>query len=204
MVHVPASRQWRLYVRNIHWMTAAVCAVCLCLYAVSGFILNNDSLFPASGVTEHRLLPLTAPLASEIGALDSDAPLPAHTADALARMFSVDARYATVRKSKGKIDISLPEPGKRIAIEADLKAGTISLDRTDRGIAAYLTDLHKGKNVRPLWHWFINLFAASVVVFTVTGFVLLCLQARARKLTWPLILLGALAPVLFLLVILHL
>ncbi len=200
----PAPKPWRYYVRQIHWITAAFTVSCLCLYALSGLLLNNEDLFAPAPVTTRIERPLSAALTAQVGGLKDGASLPPATAAIVGRLFSADLRYATLHAGKDKMTINVPDPGKRTTIEADTKAGLITLVRTDRGPLAYFTDLHKGKNVPPLWHSFINVFAVSVLLFSISGFILLAIQTRARKMTWPVVGLGLGLPALFLIVILHL
>lgn len=68
---------------------------------------------------------------------------------------------------------------------------------------AYANDLHKGRNTGTAWRWFIDVFALACLVFTMTGLVLLQLQARNRPSTWPWITLGLLLPVVIALLFIH-
>jgi len=67
-----------------------------------------------------------------------------------------------------------------------------------------LNDLHKGRNTGKAWAWFIDIFAAATIVFTVTGLILLQFHARARPLTWPLVAAGLAAPVILVILFVHL
>ena len=52
---------------------------------------------------------------------------------------------------------------------------------------AYFNDLHKGRNTGVVWTVFIDVVAAACLFFALTGLVLLWIQARQRKSTWPLV-----------------
>lgn len=190
--------------RQLHWISAALCVFSLCFYAVTGFFLNNEDLIKTEPKTAHVEKPLPDPLAASLSKLDNDQALSPQDAQTIGEMFGVDMRYAKARVMKGKVTITTPEPGVRSSFEVNTKAMTLVYERTDRGVLAFFNDLHKGKNVRPLWHWFINLFAVSVLVFAVSGLALLFYQARHRKPTWPLIGGGVILPVLFFILLMHL
>jgi hypothetical protein len=66
-----------------------------------------------------------------------------------------------------------------------------------------LNDLHKGRHSGPVWAMFIDLIAIACVVFSVTGFGLLWLYARGRRVTWPLVALGLVLPFILFLLFVH-
>ena len=84
-----------------------------------------------------------------------------------------------------------------------LSHGKIEYERTDRGWIAYFNDLHKGRHAGPLWGRFIDLFALACVLFSLTGLALLWLHGRQRAMTWPLVALGFVLPLLVALLFIH-
>jgi len=190
--------------RQVHWISAAVCVFSLCFYAITGFLLNNDDLIKIKPKATHIEKPLSPALAQSLGALQTDQRLEPQAASELAGLFGQDMRYAKARVTKSKLTLTVPEPGVKASIEVDTEGQKLIYDRTERGPIAFMTDLHKGKNVRPLWHWFINIFAISVLVFGLSGLMLLVFQAKMRKITWPLVIAGVGLPALFLVLLMHL
>ncbi|MAK82497.1 MAG: hypothetical protein CMJ17_11595 [Phenylobacterium sp.] len=85
----------------------------------------------------------------------------------------------------------------------DTAAGEAIYERTDRGVVAYLNDLHKGRNTGTAWMWFLDIFAIGCVVFCVTGLILLQLHSHARRSTWPLVGAGLIIPLLLALLFIH-
>ena len=55
----------------------------------------------------------------------------------------------------------------------------------------------------PAWGWFLDVFAVACLVFCITGLFLLHLHARQRRMTWPLVGLGLLIPLLIALILIH-
>ena len=94
-------------------------------------------------------------------------------------------------------------PGSDGWITLETQSGAVAYERTDRGLVAYLNDLHKGRNTGPAWSWFIDIFSVGCLVFCITGLILLQLHAHARKSTWPLVGLGVVIPVLLILFLIH-
>jgi uncharacterized protein len=204
MTKASFSDRLRRPVRQLHWISAAICVFSLCFYAVSGFILNNEEVFKAKPYESRFEKPLSPELALALQALSNDESLDDQSVSKLSALFGYDMRYAKARLTKGKLSLTIPEPGVKAAIEVDTKANKLIYDRAERGPLAFMTDLHKGKNVRPLWKIFINVLAISVLVFALSGLALLFYQARARKVTWPLIGFGIVAPAAFILLLMHL
>jgi hypothetical protein len=102
-----------------------------------------------------------------------------------------------------EIYVSLARPGGDAWLSIDLATGEASYEQTDRGWIAYLNDLHKGRNTGAAWSWFLDVFAVACIVFCATGLVLLQLMARQRPMTWPMVGLGLVIPVLLALLFIH-
>jgi len=86
--------------------------------------------------------------------------------------------------------LSAPGPGRDAWVSIDRTSGAAKFESTDRGWIAYFNDLHKGRNTGVVWTIFIDVVAAACVFFSLTGLVLLWIQARQRTSTWPLVTLG--------------
>jgi hypothetical protein len=97
----------------------------------------------------------------------------------------------------------MPRPGGDAWVSIDRASGAIESEVTNRGWLSYLNDLHKGRNAGPVWFWFIDVFAAACIVFTITGLLLLQLMARNRPLTWPLVASGLALPFILALFFIH-
>ena len=106
--------------------------------------------------------------------------------------------------SADEVYVALARPGGDAWVSIDRETGAVEHEKTTRGAISLLNDLHKGRNTGPAWSWFIDVFAAACVVFTVTGLILLQFHARARPLTWPLVGLGLVVPVLLVILFVHL
>ena len=87
--------------------------------------------------------------------------------------------------SDAEVYVALPRPGGDAWVSIDRASGKITSETTSRGWISYLNDLHKGRNAGAAWGWFIDVFAAACIVFTLTGLLLLQLHSRHRPSTWP-------------------
>jgi hypothetical protein len=187
-----------------HWVSAAVSLSAMLLFAITGITLNHAASISATPVVVDKDAVLPAPLLATLPkAPVAGAPLPAPVAAAVARTVGVDPSSHAGEWSDGEVYVALPRPGGDAWVSIDRASGKISAETTDRGWISYLNDLHKGRNAGSAWFWFIDVFAAACILFTLTGLLLLQLHARHRPSTWPLVALGLVLPVLIAIVFLH-
>ena len=190
-----AAFNFRLFMRQVHWISAAFSLFGLCFYAFTGFALNNEDLFKAKHEVTRTVRPIPAsllarPLSEQTKTLSPQA------RRELTATLGVDMRDAKVRIDQGKVSLTIPSPGVKSIVRINQADGTLVLEQDRRGFIAALTDMHKGKNVRPIWGFAIDAMAISVLIFALSGLYLLVQQASKRAITWPLILGGSLVPIL--------
>ena len=100
--------------------------------------------------------------------------------------------------------MSLPRPGGDAWISIDRETGDVLYEVTSRGAVAYLNDLHKGRSTGTVWSLFIDVFAVASMIFCLSGFWLLHIHSARRGSTWPLVAAGIGAPILLILLFVHL
>jgi hypothetical protein len=174
-----------------HWISAAVCFAALILFTVTGITLNHASAIAST--PEVRTGELVAP-ASVKAALVAGVPeegVPPPVAEWLKTGLDIAPRNATAEWSEEELYLSAPGPGRDAWVSIDRLSGGARFETTDRGWLAYFNDLHKGRNTGVVWVIFIDVVAAACLFFAITGLVLLWIQARQRKSTWPLVAGGA-------------
>ena len=198
-----SSALWRQIVRW-HWISSAVCLVGMLLFALTGITLNHAADIEAHPVVTTWQGTLPAPLRASLAAQDEgEAPLPRAVRDHLVQETGNDPGARVAEWKGGEIYLSLPRPGGDAWLSVDIDSGEWLLERTDRGVIAWLNDLHKGRNTGTAWSWFLDIFAVGCVVFCLTGLLLLYRYAGARRSTWPLVGLGVVVPALLLLLFVH-
>ncbi len=77
------------------------------------------------------------------------------------------------------IDVQLP--GRFIVGELDVYSGEIMVTDTRYGITAWLNDLHKGRHTGLAWILLLDISALLILVFSLTGLVLLLPSQRYLK-----------------------
>ncbi|ATE65311.1 PepSY-associated TM helix domain-containing protein [Rhizorhabdus dicambivorans] len=199
------SRGWWLkQLHGWHWMSAALSLIGMLLFAATGITLNHASTIAASPTTQALSAQLPAPLLAQLAKPQSEAaPLPAPIVRELEGKLGLDASGKPGEWSDDEVYVALPRPGGDAWISIDRASGAVSAEITDRGWISFANDLHKGRNSGMAWSWFIDIFAGACILFTLTGLFLLYMHAKPRPLTWPLVGLGLVIPLLLVLFFLH-
>lgn len=199
------SAFWLKQLHTWHWVSAALSLAGMLLFAVTGITLNHAASIGATpqvtraeGTLSPRLL---ESLRADPPAADS--PLPPTVARAVADAVRLDPGKRPAEWSDEEAYVALPGPGRDAWVSIDRSTGAIEAETTWRGWISYINDLHKGRNTGDAWFWFIDVFAAACILFTLTGLLLLQLHARHRPSTWPLVATSAVIPVLIALFLIH-
>lgn len=197
---------WLKQLHQWHWISAAVSLIGMLLFAVTGITLNHADKIEAKPVVVDRKATLPADLLALLkkGPEEGKRPLPVQLEPFLDKAVGADVAGREGEWSADEVYVALARPGGDAWVSIDRETGAIEHEKTTRGAISLLNDLHKGRNAGKAWSWFIDIFAAACVVFTVTGLILLQFHARARPLTWPLVGLGLAAPVILVILFVHL
>ncbi len=195
---------WLKQLHTWHWVSAAISLIGMMLFAITGITLNHAASIGAEPQVTQGSATLPAPLLAQLRKTPAaGAPIPDSVADQIESVVKLDAHGRPAEWSQEEVYVALPGPGRDAWVSIDRASGAITSERTDRGWISYLNDLHKGRNTGTAWFWFIDVFAAACIVFTITGFLLLQLHARHRPSTWPLVGLGLLIPVILAILFIH-
>lgn len=195
---------WLRTLHQWHWISSAVCLVGMLLFAATGITLNHAARIEAQPQMVNLSAELPPALLQSLGDRDDGtAPLPADVADWLSDEFSVAIGRRAAEWSEPEIYLSMPRPGGDAWLSLDRETGAVEFESTERGWISYFNDLHKGRNAGPAWGWFLDLFAVACLVFCITGLFLLYLHARQRRMTWPMVGLGLVVPLLLALIFVH-
>jgi hypothetical protein len=172
---------------QLHWISAAVCFAALALFTITGITLNHASSIGAEPVVTTRSAQLPASLMPTLGTDVTEEGVPVPVGEWVDTEFGIDAAAASAEWSEEELYLSAPGPGRDAWVSIDRASGVAKFESTDRGWISYFNDLHKGRNTGIAWTVFIDVVAAAVLFFSLTGLILLQIQARQRKSTWPLV-----------------
>ncbi|OYW99698.1 MAG: hypothetical protein B7Z12_17590 [Caulobacter vibrioides] len=197
---------WLKQLHQWHWISAALSLVGMLLFAITGITLNHAGQIEAEPQVVSRKATLPPELLAVLakGPEEGKRPLPVQLEPFLDEAVGADVAGREGEWSADEVYVALARPGGDAWVSIDRETGAVEHEKTTRGAISLLNDLHKGRNTGKAWSWFIDIFAAACVIFTVTGLILLQFHARARPLTWPLVGLGLVAPVLLVILFVHL
>jgi hypothetical protein len=170
-----------------HWISAAVCFAALILFTVTGITLNHASAISATPSVATGEAQLPEKLRAALAAADPQGAPPADVTAWAESEFDLALGGAAAEWSDEELYLSAPGPGRDTWVSIDRASGLAKSETTNRGWIAYFNDLHKGRNTGLAWTIFIDIVAIAVLFFSITGLVLLWIQARQRTSTWPLV-----------------
>ncbi|SHM80717.1 PepSY-associated TM helix domain-containing protein [Rhizobacter sp. OV335] len=201
----PQRAYWLKTLHQWHWISSALSLVGLLLFTVTGFTLNHASQIEAKPQVMKRAAQVPPALLSLVTAKPADdkQPLPPALAAWVEQGLSIEVAGRAAEWSPEEIYLPLPRPGGDAWLRIDRAEGALEYERTDRGWISYLNDLHKGRHTGSAWSWFIDLFAASCLVFSVTGLLILKMHAAKRPSTWPVVAGGLVLPLLLAILFIH-
>lgn len=194
---------WLGTLRQWHWISSALCLVGMLLFAITGITLNHAAQIEARPVVIEREAALPTTLRDMLKTQGPNAGLPDALRQWIESELDLELTGREAEWSDGELYIALPRPGGDAWLSLALDSGELLYESTDRGWVSYLNDLHKGRNTGAAWSWFIDIFAAACVVFSLTGLLLLQRHSAGRPTTWPLVGLGLVIPVLLALLFIH-
>ncbi|HWT72945.1 MAG TPA: PepSY-associated TM helix domain-containing protein [Oxalicibacterium sp.] len=206
--HNPRRAYWLKTLHQWHWISSALCLLGMLLFAATGFTLNHASQIEARPAVTAKKDALPDALRAELATLHADEdsasdPLPPDVRSWIRDALQVDVGARAAEWSPEEVYVALPRPGGDAWLRIDRGNGEVEYELTDRGWISYLNDLHKGRNTGAAWSWFIDLFAAACLIFSITGLFILKMHAANRPTTWPIVGLGVLIPFLLAILFIH-
>jgi hypothetical protein len=196
---------WRKTLHQWHWISSALCLLGMLLFGVTGITLNHAAQIEAEPQVTSRKATLSPAALDALRTApeDGNGDVPAAVRDWARQTLALTLDAHSAEWSPEELYVPLPRPGGDAWLRIDRETGDAEYELTDRGWVSYLNDLHKGRHTGTAWRWFIDLFAAATLVFSITGLLILKLHAGNRPSTWPVVGLGVLAPVLLALLFIH-
>ena len=202
---------WLKTLHEWHWVSSALCLIGMLLFSVTGITLNHASQIEARPTVTRKAGTVDDALRGHLAAMQPNikkaakgkAELPADLQRWVKAQWGIDTAGREAEWSDDEIYLSLPRPGGDAWLRIGLEDGESEYELTDRGWISYLNDLHKGRHTGAAWSWFIDIFAAAALLFSITGLLILKMHASHRPFTWPMVAMGLLVPFLLALLFVH-
>jgi len=156
--------------RTIHIYFSICLLVILVFFSLTGITLNHVDFFTAEpDVTEKVVNPLPAFPLDDQGQIANSPEL----ADFLGNEFDIELNKAILTQDGDFLFVDYRTPGATVFIEIDQVLQEALGETTDYGFVAMLNDLHKARDSTTLWKWLLDISSVLLVLFSLTGFVLL-------------------------------
>ncbi|MBA4721927.1 MAG: PepSY-associated TM helix domain-containing protein [Alcanivorax sp.] len=197
-----AKARWLKQLHQWHWVSSALCLVCMVLFSVTGITLNHAAQIDGEPKVEELTATLPEPLLAALNRQDQGA-LPQSLRDWLSQDLDIGVDGREAEWSGQEVYLAMPRAGGDAWLAIDRSSGKVLYENTDRGWIAFLNDLHKGRDTGTVWRWFIDIFAVATLLFAFTGLALMFLHARRRPATWPVTALGLVLPWLLIAFFMH-
>ncbi|MDR1529968.1 MAG: PepSY-associated TM helix domain-containing protein [Burkholderiales bacterium] len=186
---------WIKQIHRWHWMSSALCLIGMILFVVTGITLNHASEINSRTHIEIKQAKLPEALLSMVVEGNGGA-LPQNVSDWLERTLSVSLSKQVAEWSEDEIYFSMPRPGGDAWLSIQRSDGAVQYETTDRGLIAWMNDLHKGRHTGLVWRVFLDVFSLACLVFCMTGLFLLKVHADKRRLTWKVVGVGLAVPMM--------
>jgi len=160
--------------RLIHVYVSMALLSLMIFFSITGITLNHPQWFAEqeAKVTEAEFI-----ISHDLLSLDSQGRL----IDFLVSERYIKGNKLSIEREEEELFISDKGPGRYLSLTVDLTSGEAFVEATDYGYWALLNDLHKGRNSGGFWRFIIDLSAALMILFSLTGFILALAQRRMSK-----------------------
>lgn len=174
------------WARRLHIYISMALLTIVLFFSITGITLNRPELFEASEPTvSHSKLELptsTFHFAGQSLQLDRTALIRflKQQTDVSGNASPIEV-YTEIENNQwfvAEATFDFKGPGKNSTVFIDVLTKTIEVETTHYGTVALLNDLHKGRNTGEAWKWFIDITAALMILFVITG---VCLLLPKKK-----------------------
>jgi hypothetical protein len=198
-----ASRAaWLKHLHQWHWISAALSLLGMLAFSFTGITLNHATQIEAHPVVTNVKVSMPAALLPQLKAGRGNAVLAPAIVSWAESALPVNLGSAKPEWADDEVYLPLPRPGGDAWLRIGFD-GHAEYEKTDRGWISWLNDLHKGRNTGTAWSWFIDLFGAACLLFSITGFLILKFHAANRPATWPVFGFGVVLPIILALLFIH-
>ncbi|AXT31586.1 PepSY-associated TM helix domain-containing protein [Pseudoalteromonas tunicata] len=161
-------------IRAIHVYVSMALLVMMLFFAITGITLNHPTWFDAKGITKYQEDALPAYLFT-LSADEQQQALSHYVGSS----FAMD--YSTAQISPDEIQLVHKGPGSYKTLTLDLVEKQSYFEQIDYGLIAILNDLHKGRNSGKVWAFILDLCAILIILFSISGALLLVPQQKRLK-----------------------
>ncbi|MCL9776252.1 PepSY-associated TM helix domain-containing protein [Vibrio methylphosphonaticus] len=165
--------------RKIHIYSSMMLLLALLFFAFTGLTLNRPHLYVAKSEVVEYVISLPETLFSAENGYRPNRDelvevLKQHSAiKGIPSELSIYVDIEDGQLLEGEVELDFKSPGYNAVVFVDVLTKQAEVSTTDYGLVAWLNDLHKGRNTGPSWDAFIDFVSVIMILFTITGGILL-------------------------------
>lgn len=169
--------------RALHIYISTALFFLLILFCVSGIVLNHVDWLKNDKNNGQISTPIPSALAAKANAQLSTLPTLYPEIEAyLAKQYALtNVKSIEWEKEDALVMLDYPLPAGFAYAELDFISGTLNLDYQTGGFLSLIGDLHKGRHSGDAWSWVIDISAVLMILFAITGMIIL-FQNRKKRL----------------------
>jgi len=182
--------------RALHIYISTALFFLLILFCVSGIVLNHVDWLKNDKNNGQITAAIPAELVTKaIAQLDTLPTLYPEIEAFLAKQYSLTkVKSIEWEKEDALVMIDYPLPAGFAYAELDFTTGELNLDYQTGGFLSLIGDLHKGRYTGEVWSWVIDISAVLMIIFAITGMIILFQNRKKRNLGVLITLLGVATP----------
>ncbi|MCM2679408.1 PepSY-associated TM helix domain-containing protein [Echinimonas agarilytica] len=188
----PKAKRLFSICRWLHVYVSCLLLGLLVFFSITGLTLNHVSWLPSPNV---NLSQLPWPDAQVVPETD-DIPVKKFQSYIEQRTGLVAPRSVDVDLDFGELTYDYSLPSGYAFVTVQLSEQTIEIEHQSGGFVSLMNDLHKGRHSGVLWGWLIDISAALMALFGLTGMVILFQNSKYRQQGVWLLVLGVATPVI--------
>ncbi|MCJ8293152.1 MAG: PepSY-associated TM helix domain-containing protein [Colwellia sp.] len=179
--------------RWLHIYVSTVLFSLLVFFCFTGITLNHAAWFSADGEEQLKIEPLPQSL---LTSLNNDDELALFNLQKyVEKLIGLEqVRSIDVDKVVAEISFDYPIPAGYVFVTVYLDTSEIEIEQKSGSLISLLNDLHKGRHSGEFWSWLIDISAGLMLLFSITGLVILLQNNKRRAKGVMYILLGSIAP----------
>ena len=169
--------------RALHIYISTALFFLLILFCVSGIVLNHVDWLKNDKSNGHVTATIPAELVTKANAQLNTLPSLYPEIEAyLATQYSLTkVKSIEWEKEDALVMLDYPLPAGFAYAELDFTTGELNLDYQTGGFLSLIGDLHKGRYTGEVWSWVIDISAVLMIIFAITGMIIL-FQNRKKRL----------------------
>ena len=180
--------------RWLHIYVSSALFSLLVLFCITGVVLNHQDWLEGSSVDGEVTLPLPGTLTELSDDVVFAKPPLAELQKTLATLNLKKIERVDVDDDAGEIVLDYQLPAGYATAIWMVGEPELIVEYRKGGAWQLLGDLHKGRHTGAVWSWVIDISAVVMVLFSVTGLILIWQNRRYRRLGGTLLLAGTFTP----------